>query len=121
MKPVSEVMRRDAVGIEGTEAVSTALELMKNTGISIAPVVSGGRLIGLLTMERAARGGYSGKTVREVMLRPDAFAEEDTGIEDAAQRMVRSGLSRLPVVNNSREMKVTGIITSTGIMKELKK
>ena len=76
MKPVSAVMRRDAVGIEGTEAVSTALELMKNTGISIAPVVSGGRLIGLLTMEIAARSGYSRKTVREVMLRPDAFAEE---------------------------------------------
>ncbi len=121
MDSVSVIMERDAIAIPMSASVTEALEMMRQGRIGIAPVVEAGRLVGLITKEMVTDPGHSESKVVDVMVGPGVFVEEGMEVEQSAHLMVMSHMARLPVVNNSIEMKVVGVVTSTGIVRELKK
>ena len=120
MTAVSSIMQKHVVGISISAKVSTALMIMRHARVSIAPVLDEGRLVGLITREIVIEKSNSDKLVNEVMMRPQALIEQKMTIEQAAQLLVRSNMSRLPVIDSMKNMNVVGTITSTAIVKALK-
>ncbi len=113
-------MHRHVVGVAKGTRISSALVVMRHARVSLAPVLDKGRLVGLLTKEIVMDGGNRGKRAEEVMLAPDAFVEEGMDLDQAAQILIRSKFSRLPVVDNRGGMHLLGMITATSIVKTLK-
>ncbi len=94
---------------------------MRTARVSVTPVIDGGKLVGMLTRDIASEGSSEGKSVKEVMMKPKAFVEENASLDDVADMMIKTGMSRLPVVNNKRAMHFVGMITATEIVREMKK
>ena len=54
------------------------------------------------------------------MMKPKAFVEEKSNLDDVADMMIKTGFSRLPVVDSKREMHFIGMITATEIVRKMK-
>ena len=119
MRLVSAIMHKHVVGVDRSAKVSTALIVMAHSRVSVAPVLQEGRLVGLLTREIAIEKGNSDKEAWQVMLRPQLI-EKSMTIDKAAQLLVRSKLSRLPVIDSMKNMNVVGTVTAASIAKELR-
>lgn len=52
--PVSEAMSRDCEALDANLALASAVETLRGRACASAPVVSGGRLVGLLTLENVS-------------------------------------------------------------------
>ncbi len=116
MKSLSSLMQKHVVGVVGSAKVSTALMVMRHARVPVAPVLDEqGRLIGLLTREAALEKANADRSAEEAMLTSDVFVEEKTPLDEAGRIMVRSGLSRLAVVDSKRSMHVLGTVTATAI------
>ena len=50
-----------------------------------------------------------------MIMKTPVFVEEHSDIEHAVSILVKTGYSRLPVVDNKSNMRITGIVTSTGL------
>ncbi len=120
MKHVSSVMQKHVVGVERSAKVSTALMVMRNARVSVAPVLEDGVLIGLLKRETAIGKGSSEKRVDDVMLRITPLVYQDMNLDEAAQVLVKSGFSRLPVVESKQSRRVVGTVTATALVRAIK-
>jgi CBS domain-containing protein len=112
---VKDLIHRHIVAVSNRASVGSALRLMKQAHVSLIPVISDNRLVGILTKEEAERE-EADKRLDEIRLEL-LFVEMDDGVEKAAKIMINKQINRLPVVNNSSEMKLTGIVTATEIVK----
>jgi H+/Cl- antiporter ClcA len=88
------------------------------------PVVSDGRLVGILDralLEKADRSDPS-RTIGEAFITtpPPPFALPDESCRTAAERMVSTGLERLPVVADAASMRLVGIISRSDLLKPLR-
>ncbi len=140
---VSDIMTRQVITISPDATVGQAAQTMLERNVSCLPVVdAGGRLIGILThtdfglhpqylplagrlytllgrwaspktLEEVAQGLRS-VPVREVMQNPVVTAREDMTLADAAERMLRHRVHRLPVV---RDGHVVGIVSRHDLLK----
>jgi CBS domain-containing protein len=124
---VSEVMTKDVVSLSPEMSVHTAWEKMITNSIKAMPVLDGdSRVIGILTDEDLLqRGGIQqrlsmtlqmGETeiqkdlqavseipllVKNVMSQPVVTVKDNDSLGAATTKMVKSGLKRLPVVNEA--------------------
>jgi predicted transcriptional regulator len=85
------------------------------------PVTEGKRIIGIITLKQVKevpRDQWIEKTVREVMMpiRKEMMLDPDDEAVDALQKMIRTGVGRLPVVKDEKPM---GMITRRDILKLL--
>ncbi len=119
MASITSVMHKDIVGVASSAQLKTALSLMKLHRVSLVPVLEGSKLVGILTREKAEKKlselGDNAK-VNEAMEAPFAYATEDSSIEEAAKLLIANHITRLPIVNNRKEMVCIGIVTSTDIV-----
>lgn len=131
---VEEVMSRNVVTVEPDDSLRRAAELMADRRISGLPVVSAGRLVGVLT-ESDFLALSSGKgrrrwtdilfgrstspeptsSVGDLMTPDPVTIAPDRRIRDAARVMLDVGVKRLPVVTESGEL--IGIISRADVMK----
>ncbi len=118
MASVATIMHKHIVGVAVGTQLKTALRLMKLNRVYLVPVLKEGKLVGILTSKVAEEKLASGNdaTAGQAMEAPFAFVPEDAGIEEAAMMLVSNKITRLPVVNNRREMKCVGIVTSTDLV-----
>ena len=121
MQGIQRMIRRHVVGIAKTASVSTALTLMRNANVSLVPVLDDGRLVGVVTKQQALDNADNNKHVKEVMKGPDVCVFANSSVDEVADKMIKEGVGRLPVVNNKKEMLFLGMITSTEIVREMKK
>ncbi len=124
MASVGSVMQKHVVGLSKSTKIEAAVKLIERSSVSILPVIEGGKLIGLLTreeVEAVSSDIYKEGKVGDIMVKSFKFVEQDDSIDDAASVMLENRLARLPVVNNRRDMKCVGIITSTDIVRSKKK
>ncbi|MCK4496596.1 MAG: CBS domain-containing protein [Candidatus Aenigmarchaeota archaeon] len=113
--PVARIMQTGFREIERATSLGQALGVFKKTGNGVHPLVSRGRLDGMVTegdiVSQISRA--TGVSVWEVMTRKPAVARVEHPVCDVAGMLVRGGYSRLPVV---RDAFLTGIVTPLDII-----
>ncbi|HEY6535792.1 MAG TPA: CBS domain-containing protein [Candidatus Nitrosocosmicus sp.] len=118
-------MTRHVVTINSDETALDAAQLMKEKRISSLIVQSGDdKLLGIITerdfVKRVCAEDKKSSEVKisELMSKIQTFAEPDTPVDVAVQRMINNRIRRLPVIS---EGEVVGIITVTDLAKELRR
>ncbi len=119
MQSVSQIMQKIAVIASPDSSISSVIKLMEANKISIIPIVEDGKLVGILQENKIGKGFDPKEKVREIMQEP-IFVCEDYDISKASKIMIDKHITRLPVVNNEKEMLFIGIITSTEVAKAIK-
>ncbi len=114
---IRDVMSTDLVTVTPAEAARRAYELMRDRRIRHLPVVSDGRLVGVLS-DRDLRPillspGLAGATVGELMSESLTTISPDALVEDAASLLVVKKIGCLPVVDGLR---LVGIVTETDLL-----
>ena len=109
MMKVSDIMSDRVVTIDEREPVIAAARLLKRMNLGALPVTDrGGKLVGMLTdrdivLRCVALGGDARTmTAGDVMTRGVVTATPDVKGDDAAKRMGRGQVRRLPVVENGK-------------------
>lgn len=126
---VGERMSRPPIVIGPEMSIHDALALFKKERIRRAPVIKGGKLVGIVSDKDLLNASpspattlsvwemnylLSKLTISEVMTKQVTTVAEDTPIEEAARIMADNKIGGLPVVKGSR---VVGIITETDLFK----
>ena len=105
---VKDIMTRNVVTIDSAESVEVAARTMTQFNIGALPVVSGGKLCGMLTDRDivtrclAASRIPGSTTVKQVMTEQVTSIRPDMQTGVAAHLMGRLQVRRLPVVENGK-------------------
>ncbi len=119
MTLVKDIMVKHMVAVSGKTSLGAALKLMNQARVSLLPVVESDRLIGVISRTEAE--AYEGaKKAEEINLKL-LFVEPRDDLDYAAKMMVENRVVRLPVVNNTDDMKCIGVVTSTEVASHHKK
>ena len=117
---VAHAMIKNVVTIEAGQNVLQAAVLMGEKRVSSLPIVSKGKLIGIVTEKdmvlRVVARGLNGKKllVEEIMSYPVAVTSPETQLEEATKLMLSKGVRKLPVVEDGH---VVGILSLTDVAK----
>jgi len=126
---VGERMSRPPIIVTPEMSIHDAEALFKKERIRRAPVIKGGKLVGIISEKDLLNASpspvttlsvwemnylLSKLTVEKVMTRDVITVTEDTPIEEAARIMADNKIGGLPVVKGAR---VVGIITETNLFK----
>ncbi len=126
---VGERMSRPVITITPDLPIADALNLMKREHIRRAPVVQGGKMVGIVSDKDLLNASPSQATslsvwelnyllskitVKDVMTKKVRSVEEDTPIEEAARIMADNKVGGLPVMRGDE---VVGMITETDLFK----
>jgi acetoin utilization protein AcuB len=126
---VGERMSRPPITIPPEMSINDALALFKKERIRRAPVIKGGKLVGIVSEKDLLNASPSSATtlsiwemnymlskltVSSLMTKDVITVTEDTPIEEAARIMADNKIGGLPVVKGTR---VVGIITETNLFK----
>ncbi len=122
---VSQIMTRQIVTINFSKSALDAALLMKEKRISSLIVQDNDdKSLGIITerdfVKRVCADDKKSSDVKisELMSKIQTFAQPDTPVDVAVQRMINNRIRRLPVIS---EGKVIGIITVTDLAKELRR
>ena len=122
---VSQIMTNQIVTINFAQSALDAALLMKEKRISSLIVQDdNNKSLGIITerdfVKRVCAEDKKSSEVKisELMSKIQTFAEPDTPVDVAVQRMINNKIRRLPVIS---EGKVIGIITVTDLAKELRR
>jgi CBS domain-containing protein len=122
---VSQIMTRHVVTINSSRSALDAALLMKENRISSLIVQDkDNKSLGIITerdfVKRVCAEDKKSSEVRisELMSKIQTFAEPDTPVDVAVQRMINNRIRRLPVMSDGN---VVGIITVTDLAKELRR
>ena len=118
-------MTRQVVTINFTKSALDAALLMKEKRISSLIVQDNDdKTLGIITerdfVKRVCADDKKSSEVKisELMSKIQTFAQPDTPVDVAVQRMINNRIRRLPVISDG---KVIGIITVTDLAKELRR
>ena len=104
-------MRTNVVAAGPDDLVEDAERRMLDNGIRGMPVIEGNSLIGMFTATDALRARVAGvSTVKDMMTRDLIVAHPGESLHSALQKMTRSVISRLPVVERDSSRRLVGIL-----------
>lgn len=118
MKPVRDVMRRDALRVTLDLCIGDAEWLMLAKNVDEVAVHRGRTLVGILTtrdIASRANAIVAGTTVAEVMSHDVEYSYDDQDVDEAARMMTELGVRRLPVLD--RENSLVGCITLRDVLR----
>jgi CBS domain-containing protein len=128
---VRDLMQVEVVALDASERLDTAERLMRTESIRHLPVLSAGRLVGILSQRdlyRAATSSLLGLQpgteedwlakipVGETMSTQVFTAHPDASLGSAAEMMVRERIGCLPVVEDDR---LVGLLSETDCLRFL--
>lgn len=128
---VREVMSRTIVTLEAEQTLRDAMNLFRSNRIRHLPVVTGGKLIGIVTdrdVKRATPSLLSGvtseefdhvldtTTVAQVMTKEPLTAAPDDSLKAVAKIFLERKVGALPVVSGDE---LTGIVTEIDLLRVL--
>ena len=126
---VGERMSRPVITVTADSPIMEAFDLLKRENIRRAPVIKGGKLVGIISDHDLLNASPSQATtlsvyelpyllgkikVQDVMTTLVISVTEDTPIEEAARIMADNKLGGLPVL---RDDHIVGMITETDLFK----
>jgi CBS domain-containing protein len=128
---IRELMQRDVVTVDAAAHLDVAEELMRMDRIRHLPVVSDGRLVGLVSQRDLFRAALSSALARspedeqrwlaripvtQAMTREVLFAHPDADVGHAVEMMLRERVGCLPVVEEGR---LVGLLSETDCLRHL--
>lgn len=130
--PVSGIMTKNVVKLNITDDLTKAEQLFKKHKIRHMPVVSGNKILGMLSYTDLLRISfvdavdddaevvdvtvYNMFTVEQVMTKKLVTVSPETNIKDVAQILAEKEFHALPVVEGDL---LVGIVTTTDLIKYL--
>jgi CBS domain-containing protein len=132
---VAETMRRDVVLLAADMPAERAVRRLESKAVSGAPVVDGGRVVGVVTLRDLlvptllehpgnSPGGHptlgprlAGLRVQDLMSDDPVTARPDWPLLQAVQTMVDRGVNRLPVVEQYG--RPVGLLTRDDVLRTL--
>ena len=125
MQTIQDIMTPDVQTISPQESVRRAAQLMDELNVGSIPVCDGSRLLGMITdRDITVRATSAGKApaecrVEEVMTAEVDWCYEDDSVADAAEKMQKRQVRRLPIVD--RDKKLIGIVALGDLATDLDK
>ncbi len=132
-EPVSKIMTTKLVTVHQGEPISKVRELIREHGIQHIPVVSGPKLVGIISHSDVLRVSFGEAfqtderavdatldhtmTLEQLMQKDPVSVRENAPIREAAEVLVRGNFHSLPVVSDGQ--KLVGLITSTDLIRYL--
>ena len=113
-KRVRDYMTADVDTINTTQTARDVITAIKNTSHDGFPIVDGNVVVGYIAA-RDLLFVHPDTPVREIMSHHLIVAEPDMAIGDVARVIIRSGIQKLPVVNEKNEL--LGIISNTDVVR----
>ena len=113
-----EVMTRDVVTVTPETLMSELREILRSHRISGAPVVSNGRLVGIISIEDFIKwlaDGPPKARVDERMTRDVMTVYDDDSLVQVVSRLDQHSYGRLPVIHRDGE-KLVGVVTKGDIV-----
>jgi acetoin utilization protein AcuB len=126
---VGERMSRPVISVSPDESINDVLAMFKREHIRRAPVMKGGKLLGIVSESDLLNASPSSVTtlsiwemnyliskvkVKNVMTKKVTSVDKDTPIEEAARIMADQKIGGMPVLSAG---KVVGMITETDLFK----
>ena len=114
---VRDIMTRPVRTVLSEMPISEASKIMKNTGHSGLPVVSGSKLVGIVTkrdVEKAERHSISDEPISTIMSTNLVTIKSSDSVSDAIMKMMDYDLGRLLVLEDGI---LEGILTKTDLMR----
>jgi CBS domain-containing protein len=123
MTKVKDVMTTTVITVESNKTVTEAAALMAEKDVGNLIVMEDNTPIGIVTerdfVRRVLAKEKNPKTkISEIMSTPLRVIDPDAPLKEAARRMVRKRIRRLPVIKDN---KLVGIITATDFARHLSK
>jgi CIC family chloride channel protein len=121
---VSDVMRQRVQAVSPTTSLKTAQDLMQLDQIGGLPVVSSGKLVGMVTRTDILKiepSKLAGIKTNEVMSKKLVVVCPEEDLFSALNKMITKGVGRLPVVSHETPEKLLGIIARADIAKAIEK
>ena len=123
MPKVKDVMTKTVITVESNKTVTEAAALMAENDVSNLIVMEDNMPIGIVTERDFVRRVLAKKKppknkISEVMSTPLRVIDPDATLKEAARRMVRKRIRRLPVIKDN---KLVGIITAADFARHLSK
>lgn len=128
---IRDLMQKDVVTVDAAAHLDVAEELMRMDRIRHLPVVSDGRLVGLVSQRDLFRAALSSAIarspqdeqrwlaripVRQAMTREVLSAHPDADVGHAVEMMLRERVGCLPVVEEGR---LVGLLSETDCLRRL--
>ncbi|MFP5263256.1 MAG: chloride channel protein [Blastocatellia bacterium] len=110
----ASVMTQDVVTLPDDITVGEALELVGRLEYNGYPVLSEGRMVGLITtgdLRRLEAEDQQNKSIGNVMTRKIVHAHPDQTLDTVVLKLAQRELSQLPVVSRVDDSRLLGIIT----------
>jgi len=128
--PISKIMSSDIITVNKTQSISEVSDIIKNKNIRHVPVVSGNRVIGMLSKvdlqkisfvntidgDQLTTALFDGLNIEQVMTKDVKVVQKDDTIYDVATILSKNEFHSLPVLENE---KLVGIVTTTDLIKYL--
>ena len=132
-EPVSKIMSTQLVTVHHGEPVSKVRQLIREHGIHHIPVVSGPKLVGIISNSDVLRVSFGDAfqaderavdatldhtmTIEQLMQKDPVAVRENTSLREAAQTLADGNFHSLPVVTDGQ--KLVGLVTSTDLIRYL--
>ena len=117
---VSSLMSRRLVAVHPNTRVDVAIKLLKSTNVGLLPVISDGRLVGIiddkLLLRYETEKSFSLDEKVEYIMKKPVFVEMDSTVDASMKYVIEHGLTRLPVVNSDVDMKCVGVVSATELL-----
>ena len=113
-KQVSDYMTHNVVSVDAGSPISEVLRLIKTTHHNGFPVTRGGKIAGYISA-RDILGEHPDLPVGQKMSRFPITASPDLTVTEAARRIFRTGIQKMPVVD--KDGKVLGIISNIDVIR----
>src|SRR5690554_922888 len=130
--PISDIMTKNVITLNNKDDLETAERIFKKKKIRHIPVVSGDKIIGMLSYTDLLRISFADAidededtvdtvvynmfTIEQVMAKNLTTVTSTTTIKEAAEILAKKEFHALPVVDDS---KLIGIITTTDLINYL--
>ncbi len=114
-KKVKDYMTYDVVTVDANGTVRDVIEAIKNTHHDGFPVVENSKEVVGYISARDLLFAHPSTPIEQVMSRHLIVADPDMSVNDAARVIFRSGIQKLPVVNEKNEL--IGIMSNSDVIR----
>ena len=128
--PISEIMTKDVITLNSTDDLETAERLFRKNNIRHIPVVSGKKVIGMLSLTDLLRISFADDfddesvgtivynmfTIEQVMAKNLVSVASSTIIKEVAEILSKKEFHAIPVIDDGE---LTGIVTTTDLINYL--